>query len=343
MADNTAVTNGAGDVYRSKDRAGVKTDIVGIDVGIGGTEALMSAANPMPVYMPDVVASGSLTAAAQTVTLALNGDSGIAVQVTGTWVGTLTFEATVDGSTWQSVNGVGAATAIPSPTTTVNGLYRLTPSGCASVRVNMTAFTSGTAVVSMRGSDGTGGVFANQVLPMQGTGTAGTPAGNVLSVQGVASGTPQPVSGTVTANAGTGTLAVSLATAPTTPVTGTFFQGTQPVSLATNTPTLAAGTNTIGAVNIAQAAGTAGLTQPALAITSFTVLAANASRKGAVLFNDSANVVYLAYAATATTTAYTMQLDPNGGRYELPAPVYSGIITGIALAATGNLRVTEIL
>jgi len=48
MADNTAVTNGAGDVYRSLDRTGVKTDIVGIDVGIGGTEALMSATNPMP-------------------------------------------------------------------------------------------------------------------------------------------------------------------------------------------------------------------------------------------------------------------------------------------------------
>jgi len=44
--------------------------------------------------------------------------------------------------------------------------------------------------------------------------------------------TPVPVSGTVTANAGTGTMAVSLATAPTTPVTGTFFQATQPVSAA---------------------------------------------------------------------------------------------------------------
>ncbi len=58
-----------------------------------------------------------------------------------------------------------------------------------------------------------------------GGGTAGTPAGGVVSVQGVASGTAlpvsgtfwqttQPVSGTVTANAGSGTFAVSAASLP---------------------------------------------------------------------------------------------------------------------------------
>ncbi len=47
-----------------------------------------------------------------------------------------------------------------------------------------------------------------------GPGTAGTPAGGVLSVQGVGGGTPLPISGTVTADAGTGTFAVSAATLP---------------------------------------------------------------------------------------------------------------------------------
>ena len=55
-------------------------------------------------------------------------------------------------------------------------------------------------------------------------------ASNGLPVVGAFFQTTQPISGTVTANAGTGTMAVSLATAPTTPVTGTFFQTTQPVS-----------------------------------------------------------------------------------------------------------------
>jgi len=64
-------------------------------------------------------------------------------------------------------------------------------------------------------------------------GTAGTPSSNVITVQGIASmtalkvdgsGVTQPVSGTVTANAGTGTFAVSVATVPSHDVTnaGTF-------------------------------------------------------------------------------------------------------------------------
>ncbi len=71
-------------------------------------------------------------------------------------------------------------------------------------------------------------------VPTAGTGTvstldkfdgaAGVPATRAITVQGIASGTPQPVSGTVTANAGTGTMAVSLASVPTHAVTnaGTF-------------------------------------------------------------------------------------------------------------------------
>jgi hypothetical protein len=48
MTDNTAVTNGTGDVYRSVDRTGVKTDVVMVDTNAGGTEALLSPTNPMP-------------------------------------------------------------------------------------------------------------------------------------------------------------------------------------------------------------------------------------------------------------------------------------------------------
>jgi hypothetical protein len=45
MADNSTFDPGTGgDTYRSKDRAGVKTEIVGLDIGIGGTETLMTAA-----------------------------------------------------------------------------------------------------------------------------------------------------------------------------------------------------------------------------------------------------------------------------------------------------------
>lgn len=54
MADNTLQTGS--DTIRDKDRAGVKTQIVGLDLGIGtGTESLMSGTLP-------VVTSGDTTA-----------------------------------------------------------------------------------------------------------------------------------------------------------------------------------------------------------------------------------------------------------------------------------------
>lgn len=48
MADNTAITPGTGETIRDKDRAGIKTQIVGLDLGIGtGAESLMSGSLPV--------------------------------------------------------------------------------------------------------------------------------------------------------------------------------------------------------------------------------------------------------------------------------------------------------
>lgn len=86
------------------------------------------------------------------------------------------------------------------------------------------------------------------------------------------------------------------------------------------------------------------ITSPALSVSSFTILAANTARLGATVYNDSANVLYLALSATTSTTSYTVQL-PAGAYYEVPSfdgRPYSGIITGISAVATGNCRVTEL-
>ena len=130
-------------------------------------DRLLATLGKLNVIQPDITASGSLTAAAQTVSLALSGQSGAVVQISGTWVGTITFEGTVNGTNFDPINGVFSASSTPKTTATVNGLYRITPAGLASMRVNMTAFTSGTAVISIRASAGVGGTFANQVLPVE--------------------------------------------------------------------------------------------------------------------------------------------------------------------------------
>ena len=89
-------------------------------------------------------------------------------------------------------------------------------------------------------------------------------------------------------------------------------------------------------------ASTGTLTAPAIAVTSFTVLAANTARKNATFFNDGNSVLYLALAAAASTTLHTVQIGVDQ-YYELPVgSVYTGIVTAIGLTASGAVRVTEL-
>lgn len=74
--------------------------------------------------------------------------------------------------------------------------------------------------------------------------------------------------------------------------------------------------------------------------TSVTVLASNANRVGATVYNDSSAILYLKLGATASTSSYTVQL-PANAYYEVPAR-YTGIIDGIWASATGVARVTEL-
>ena len=165
MADNLTLP-AAGAVVATDDVGGFQYQRVKPAFGVDGAAIDASALNPFPVTDIDSTATGALAAAAANVAVLLQGKSAAAIQITGTWVGTLAFEGTLDGTTWQAINAVGAATSVPVTSTQANGLFRLTPGGLAQIRVNMTAFGSGSAVVSMRASAATGGVFANQVLPV---------------------------------------------------------------------------------------------------------------------------------------------------------------------------------
>lgn len=87
-------------------------------------------------------------------------------------------------------------------------------------------------------------------------------------------------------------------------------------------------------------AGTATLTNVAASITSVTVLAANASRLGAIIVNDGTAVLFAKFGATASSTSFTVRI-PAGGYYEIPFG-YTGIIDGIWTVANGSARVTEL-
>lgn len=90
----------------------------------------------------------------------------------------------------------------------------------------------------------------------------------------------------------------------------------------------------------AQQAGTSVVTVVVASITSGVILAANAARVGASIFNDSNKTLFLLFGAgTASATNNSVSV-PQGGYVEVPSN-YTGVVTGMWNVANGNARVTE--
>jgi len=67
---------------------------------------------------------------------------------------------------------------------------------------------------------------------------------------------------------------------------------------------------------------------------------ADYSRAQCQIFNATTGVLFVAWAETASTTAYTVQVPPKG-LYELPRVLpYVGPVSGVLSAGTGTVMVT---
>ncbi|HEY6276021.1 MAG TPA: hypothetical protein VIX86_06785 [Streptosporangiaceae bacterium] len=83
------------------------------------------------------------------------------------------------------------------------------------------------------------------------------------------------------------------------------------------------------------------LANVASSATNVSVFAAAAGHvNGRTVYNDSTQVLYLKFGATASATSHTVQIGP-GGYYEFPAPVYSGEADGLWASANGSARLTS--
>ena len=91
-------------------------------------------------------------------------------------------------------------------------------------------------------------------------------------------------------------------------------------------------------------AATPAQTSVANSATTVSLLASNANRLGATIFNDdtasTGATLKVKLGATASATSYTVAIAPQG-YYEVPYG-YTGAIDGIASAATGNARISEL-
>lgn len=128
------------------------------------------------------------------------------------------------------------------------------------------------------------------------------------------------------------------------PVSGTFWQATQPVSFTwsglTDAELRASPVPVSGTISTtSEKASTPSQSSPSVTVASTVVLASNASRLGATIYNEGSEVCYLKLGSTASTTSYSVQL-VVGAYYEVPFG-YTGAIDGITSTSTAQLRVTE--
>jgi len=155
-----------------------KNRIIGNTDGtlIGNVSDRLKTQNLPASHAPNLTTTGSLTALNSTVsTSVLDGFGTAGIIVTGTWVGTITFEASVDGTNWQSMTAQPIAGGVLSSTTTINTQVRINITGMQSVRAKMTAYTSGTANITIECTSHAG--FVRAISTLTG-GTDGSQIGN---------------------------------------------------------------------------------------------------------------------------------------------------------------------
>lgn len=116
---------------------------------------------------------------------------------------------------------------------------------------------------------------------------------------------------------------------------GNKGNGTQRVVIATDQPALSTPMPTKET-----RASTPAQSSVAGSASSVSLLASNANRLGATIYNDSTVNLYVRLGSTASTSNFTVKLAP-GDYYEVPFN-YTGAIDGIWDSATGNARITEL-
>lgn len=126
-------------------------------------------------------------------------------------------------------------------------------------------------------------------------------------------------------NDGTNTAAVKAASTAAVAADPALVVAVSPNNIITSTP---------------QKAATSTTSQVSSSASVVTILASNANRLGACIYNDSSKTLTIKLGSTASATDHTTQLRA-GDYYEVPFS-YTGIITGLWASVNGAARVTEL-
>ena len=93
------------------------------------------------------IKNGTITDAKKSVNLLVDGQSITGIQITGTFVATIKFEGSLDGSNWVSLFFKDPSTGNDTSSTTSKGIFTGSVAGLKHVRVRASVYTSGTVNV----------------------------------------------------------------------------------------------------------------------------------------------------------------------------------------------------
>jgi hypothetical protein len=342
----------------------------------GGAQAASSPLVPKTgtITTQNLVAGGTATAGSCVETDVATAGA-FKAQVTGTYTaaGGLSLRETVNGTVWitdaatttftRQSTGVATATI----TSGEQDIYLVAVTGARRIGICAAGAVTGTATVTIQpielslgggASSGGGGAVTNAgtfaVQPAGSVAHDGAAAGvNPVLIGGYASAAaPSNVSATNDSVRAWYQLSGAAVTQPTyagvLAVAGSGVNGTgvQRVTIATDDTIIASANTKLDtlntSINTTDAVTTATLANVAASASSVTCLASNASRKRAIILNDSATAtLYVKPGATASATSHTWQVPPGGSLTLDNFPIYTGILDCIWSAASGSARVTE--
>jgi len=210
MADNVILNVGAGGATLATDEIAGPRHVQFVKLMNGTADAADviagEATNGLDVDVTrlpaDLVITDTITADEDTVVLNIaRGEGAVGVQITGTWVATLVFEATIDDTNWFAISAHDGSNRVAN--TTANGNFLLGGGGYSQIRVRADLFTSGTATVTIIASRGAHVVCLVLPLPAGANAIGKLAANSGVDIGDVDVLTLPAITGTVTANAGT--------------------------------------------------------------------------------------------------------------------------------------------
>lgn len=179
----------------------------------------------VPMYVPDTSVLTIITGS-QSASVLTSGNGTVGIQVSGSFTGTVSFQATVDGTTWNPTTAVQLSNGTISSSTTGPFAGQVNTAGLAGFRALGNTITVGAASVLLRAGSGVATMMLDNPLPI-GTNMIG-------SVAAIQSNSPWNIAGSVAAIQ-TGTRITSIvSTVPSSVIVGASIFGLPPVNV-TNT------------------------------------------------------------------------------------------------------------